>query len=104
MIRATYPDPHDTDPSTRDTLDLRESPVGVRGNDRGDELGNAESTHQGERGTFHEEESVRTRDEDQSLRDDSDLKVHNHVKLRIVDGDLASGRLEADTKLPLEEA
>ena len=80
----TYPDPNDTNPTTRDGLDLGEAPVAVRGNNRRDELRNAEGTHEGERRTLHEEEAVRTRDEDEGLRDDGNLEVDDRVKLGVV--------------------
>ena len=80
----TYPNPDDTNPATRDGLDLREAPVAVCGDDRRDELRNAEGTHEGERRTLHEEEAVRTRDEDEGLRDDGNLEVDDRVELGVV--------------------
>ena len=80
----TYPDPNDTDPSTRDGPDVGEAPVTVGGDDGRDELGNAEGNDEGGGRSLHEEESVRTRDEDQRLGDDSDLEVDNHVELWVV--------------------
>lgn len=50
------PDPDDSDPSSRDTTNLGEAPVSVGGDDRGDQLSQAESEEEGDRGTFHEEE------------------------------------------------
>lgn len=97
----THPNPDDTDPSTRDGLNLGEAPVTVRGNDRRDELGDAESTHERDRGSLHEEEPVRTRDEDERLRDDGNLEVHNHVQLRVVV--VHRVRRERHAKLVLEE-
>lgn len=81
---GTYPDPNDPDPATRDAVNLGESPVGKASNDGGHELGKAEGNHESGRWALHEEESMRTGDEDKSLRDDGDLKIHNHVQLRIV--------------------
>ena len=45
---------------------------------------------------------MRTGDKDQSLRDNGDLKVYNHVQLRVVGVDGEIG-VQADTKLSLEE-
>ena len=83
-------------------MNLREAPVTVRGNDRRDELRDAEGTHERIRGALHEEPAVRTSDEDEGLRNDGDLEVDNHVKLAIVGID-REGRLEGNTKLVLEE-
>lgn len=58
-------------------MNLREAPVTVDSDDGRNELGNAEGTHESERGSLHEEEAVRTRDEDERLRDDRDLQVHD---------------------------
>ena len=74
------------------------------GNDRGDEPSKAERSHECVRGSFHEEESVRTGDEDEGLRDDSDLQVDDHVELVVVVIDRrATGALEVDAELVLEE-
>ena len=81
---ATHPNPDDTNPRARDGLDLGEAPVAVRGDDRRDELSNAERTHQGDRRTLHKEEPVRTRGEDEGLRDDGHLEVDGHVQLAVV--------------------
>ena len=97
------PNPNNTDPATRDTLDLCEAPVCVYGNDRRNELRNAERAHESIRRSLHEEESVRTRNEDKGLRDNSDLEVDNRVELRVGNIDLAWRVVEADTKLVLEE-
>lgn len=99
-----YPNPDDTYPSTRDSTDASETPVGVGSDDGRDELGNAECTEKSCGRTLHEEESVRTGDEDQSLRDDSDLQVDNHVQLSVV-GIWASSWsiVESNTELVLEE-
>ena len=40
------PDPDDTDPSTRDVLDFRETPVTETGDDGGDQLSQTEGEHQ----------------------------------------------------------
>lgn len=84
-------------------MDVSEAPVGVRGDDGGDELSDTEGTEQRERRALHEEETVRTGDEDQGLRDDGDLEVDDHVQLRVVVVDRAGRVLEADTELVLEE-
>ena len=81
---TTYPNPDDTNPSTLDRVDLSEAPVTVRGNDRRHELRDAERAHESERRTLHEEEAVRTRDEDECLRDDGHLEVDDRVELRVV--------------------
>ena len=103
-MERTYPNPDNTDPSTRDRVNVGEAPVGVGGDDGGDELGETERTHEGERGTLHEEEAVRTGDEDQSLGDHGDLEVDDHVEFTIVV--VASSRrsttLESDTELVVE--
>ena len=65
-------------------MNLREAPVTVRGNDRRHELSDAEGTHESERRALHEEETVRTRDEDEGLRDDGNLEVDDGVELRVV--------------------
>lgn len=47
---------------------------------------------------------MRTRDEDQSLRDDSDLQVDNHVQLRVVVINAIADRFtKANAELALEE-
>lgn len=102
ILKTTYPDPDDTNPATRDGVDVGEAPVTKGGDDRGDGLGNAESTEQGIRGSLHEEESVRASDEDQGLRDDSNLEVHNHMKLPVVR--LHRRGLEGNVELVLEES
>jgi len=98
------PDPDDTDPATRDGVDLGEAPRAVGGDDGGDELGDAEGADEGGRGTLKEEERVRTGDEDQGLGDDSDLEIDDHVELLVVGVDLGAwGVLEGDVELVLEE-
>lgn len=41
--------------------------------------------------------------EDESLRDDSDLEIDDRVKLRVVVVDMMRRRIETDMELPLEE-
>ena len=83
-MKTAYPNPDDTNPAARDTLDVGEAPVTVHSDDRRNKLRNAERTHESERRTLHEEEAVRTRDEDESLRDDGNLEVDDGVELRVV--------------------
>jgi len=98
------PDPDDTNPTARNSVNLREAPVGKSSNDRGDELRNAESTQESRRGALHEEESVRTSDEDEGLRDDGNLEVDNRVELIIVRVLLGTVfAVETHAKLVLEE-
>ena len=102
--RRTYPDPDNTNPATRDTLDVGEAPVGVGGDDGRDDLSDDEGTHERKGGTLHEAETVRASDEDERLGNDSDLEVRNHVQLRVVAVHTrASGRRQRDTELVLEE-
>lgn len=107
MIRCaevTYPNPDDANPATRDGLHLREAPVAVRSNDRRNELRDAECAHKSERWTLHEEEPMRTRDEDESLRDDGDLEVDDGMELTVVVVEcLDSPARKSDTKLPVKE-
>ena len=99
----TYPNPDDTDPTTRDTVDLSEAPVGVHGDDGRHELSNTERAQESVRRTLHEEEPVRTRDEDERLRDDSDLEVDHGVQDVVVDvGGLVCAALECNTELVVE--
>lgn len=67
------PDPNDTDPSTRNRMNVGETPVSVSRNDRGDKLGEAESGEEGKGRAFHEEEAVGTSSENQSLGNDRNL-------------------------------
>lgn len=98
------PHPHDPDPAARNLMNVREAPVREARDDRGDELREAEGAHERVRGTFHEEEAVRARDEDEGLRDDGDLEVDDHVQLVVVVRDgRATGVLEVDAELVLEE-
>ena len=83
-------------------MDVSEAPVGVDGDDSRDELGQAEREHESVGRALHEEEAVRTRDEDERLRDDGNLEVDDRVQLRVVRVD-GEGRREADTELVLEE-
>lgn len=78
------PNPDDPDPSTLDGVDLREAPIGVSGNDTGHNLCNDESHQQRIGRSLSEEESVSTSDENQSLRDNGNLKVNDHMDLRVV--------------------
>ena len=98
----TYPNPDDTNPATLNSLNLSEAPVTVRGDDGRHELGETEGAEQRDRGTLHEEEAVRTRDEDEGLRDDGDLEVDDHVELAVVVVDGVAA-LEGNTELVLEE-
>ena len=98
------PNPDDSDPPAGDTGDVRERPVGERGNDRRDELSNAESDEESIRGPLHKEEAVRTSNEDESLGDNSDLEVDDHVDDRVVDVfGLARSIAQRDSELVLKE-
>jgi hypothetical protein len=99
----TYQDPNDSDPATRNGANLGEAPVAVRGDDGRNELGNAEGEEQGSRGTLHEEETVRPSHENESLRDDGNLEVDDHVEHTIVGSWDAWRVFEVDAKLILEE-
>ena len=100
----TYPDPNNTNPSARDGVNLSEAPVGVSSDDGRNELRNGEGTHESDRRTLHEEETMRTGDEDQSLRDDGDLEVDNHVELPVVVVARSRGSavVERDTEFVVE--
>ncbi|SRR6266571_6350492 len=100
---VTHPDPNDTDPSTRNLLDVGETPIGEAGDDRGHELRQAEGSHQCIRRTFHKEEPVGASNEDERLGDNGNLEIDNRVKLLVVVVDLTSRRVEVDMELPLEE-
>lgn len=78
------PHPDDSNPATRNGVQLREAPISERSNDGGDNLREDERAHERVRGAFHEAEPVRTRDEDKCLRDNCDLEVHDRVQLRVV--------------------
>jgi hypothetical protein len=80
----TYPDPDNTDPAAGDTVDLGEAPVGVGSDDGRDKLSNGEGTEESVRRALHEEEAVRTGDEDERLRDNGNLEVDDHVNARVV--------------------
>ena len=84
MRNATYPDPDDSDPATRNGTNVGEAPVSVRGDDGRDKLGNAEGDKQGGGGTLHEEESMRAGDKDEGLGDDCNLEVDDHVEHTVV--------------------
>lgn len=47
-VPDNVPDPNDTDPSTRDVVNVREAPVTETGDDGRDELGQTEGEHQGD--------------------------------------------------------
>jgi hypothetical protein len=83
-------------------VNLGESPVSVRGDERRNQLSNTEGAQQGEGRPLHEEKSMRTRDEDERLRDDCDLEINDHVQLR-VGCDLHGAASEADAEFILEE-
>ena len=99
----TYPDPDDPDPATRNCTSVGEAPVSVHGNNGGDKLCNAEGEEQRDRGTLHEEESVRVSDKDEGLGDDRNLEVNDHVEHAIVGRWDARHALERDAKFILEE-
>ena len=100
----TYPNPDNTDPATRDTVDVGEAPVTVDGDDRGHKLGETEGAEQSHRGTLHEEETVRPSDEDERLRDDRNLEVDDRVQdTVVVVVRLDSLVLEVNTELVVEE-
>lgn len=82
-------------------MDLSEAPVGVGGDDRGDELSDGEGAEEGSRGTLHEEESVRTSNEDEGLGDDGNLEVDDHVDLVVVDVGAVSNLAVAETNAEL---
>ena len=99
----TYPDPNNPNPTTRNGADLGETPVSVGGNDGRDKLGNAEGCEQGDRGTFHEEESMGASDEDERLGYNRNLEIDDHVEHAVVGGWYTWKVLEVDTELVLEE-
>lgn len=85
-------------------MDIREAPISVHGDDRGDELGNTEGNEQSRRRTLHEEEAVRPSHEDERLRDNRNLEVNDRVQdTVVVVGRLDSLVLEVDTELVIEE-
>ena len=85
-------------------MDVSEAPVRIHRDDRGDELSETERSHESDRRTLHKEESVRTGDEDQGLRDDSNLEVDDRVEAAVVVvRRLASAVLEDNTELVVEE-
>jgi hypothetical protein len=71
-------------PDTCQKTNLGEAPVGVDGDDGRDSLRDAERAEESVRRTLHEEEAVRTSDEDEGLRDDCDLKVDDGVQHTVV--------------------
>lgn len=85
-------------------MNIGEAPVTEGGDDRWDKLSESEGEQESERGTLHEEEAMRTSDENERLGDDSYLQVDNHMELRIivvVDGRGSTVR-ESDAKLVVE--
>jgi hypothetical protein len=98
-VPDNVPNPDDTDPTTRDGLDVGETPVTEGGNDGRDQLSETEGNHQGVRRSLGPRRSVRSGNEDKSLRDDGNLEVDNHVCSGVVVV-LSSG---LDTESVLEE-
>ena len=98
------PHPDNAEPTSGDAVNLGEGPVGVDSDERREELCEAKSTEERVRGHLHEEEAVRTCDEDECLRDDGHLEVDNHVQLWVV-GVLGFGKrgIEVNAKVILEE-
>ena len=82
--KNTYPDPDDTDPTTRDRSNIGKAPVTMGSDDWLDELSNTEGTEEHIWRTLHVEESMWTSDKDQSLWDDCDLEVDFHVQLFVI--------------------
>ena len=54
-------------------MNVGETPVSVSRNDRGDKLGETESSEEGKGREFHEKEAVGTSSKNQSLGDDRNL-------------------------------
>jgi len=52
-VPDNVPDPNDTDPSTGDVVNVRETPVTESGDDGGDELGQTEGKHKSDGRSFH---------------------------------------------------
>lgn len=98
-VPDNVPDPDNTDPATRDGGDVGEVPVSEASNDRRNELGDTESNHERNRWSLHPGESVGSSDKDERLRDDGNLKVNDHVALRVI-AVLANG---VDVESVLEE-
>ena len=65
-------------------MNLRETPIAVRSNNRRHELGDTKSKQESDRRTFHEEESMSSGDEYQSLRDNSNLQIGDHMQLWVI--------------------
>ena len=85
-------------------MDVSEAPVTVDGDDRGHKLGETEGAEQSHRGALHEEETVRTSNEDEGLRDDRNLEVDDRVQdTVVVVVRLDSLVLKVDTELVVEE-
>jgi len=97
-VPDNVPDPDDTDPSTRDGLDVGETPITEGGNDGRNQLGETEGNHESVRRSLGPRRSVRSSDEDKSLRDDGNLEVDDHVSSGVVglftDSVDTEGRLE----------
>jgi hypothetical protein len=100
--KNTYPDPDNTNPTARNGFDVGEAPVSVGSDDGGNQLSDTKGTHECDGWAFHEEESVRTSNEDESLRDHGNLEVDNHVELGVVG--VNRGSLKTNAKLVLEES
>lgn len=99
-VPDNVPNPNDTDPSTRDTVHVGETPISESSNDRRDQLSKTEGTHEREGWSLSPRRTVRSSDEDKRLRDDGDLKVDDHVSSSVVDINSGVG---LDTELVLEE-
>jgi hypothetical protein len=98
-VPDNVPDPDDTDPSTRDRSDVGEAPITESGNDGRDQLSETEGNHECVRRSLGPRRSVRSSNEDESLRDDGNLEVDDHVCSGIV-GILSDG---IDTESVLKE-
>ena len=67
-------------------------------------MSDTERDHKSDRGALHEEEAMRTCDEDKRLRNDSNLQVNDGVKLRVIGARGINFAIERDAKLVIEEA
>jgi len=79
------------------------APVSICGDDEEDKLGSVEHDNQGDRGTLHEEGSMRVSDEDQGLGNDRNLEVGDHVKHAIIGEWDTRPVFEVDAECILEE-
>ena len=79
------PNPDDTDPSTRDSLDIGEVPVTETGDDGRYELSNTERRHERNGRSLSPRRTVRSSDKDEGLGNDGDLEVNDHVTVVVVD-------------------